>query len=234
MEPSTAITPTLDQSGLGAEREDLAEEVSERLLVADPEAGDRRVVGNLVRADHPEGDVLAAAALDPSRGALADRVGVGEQGHHHLRIVRGAAVAVGAIGGVEGLEVELLDRLDHEPGEVVLGEPVAEVRRQQHRLVTVTAEEVLGHGPWSGANGPESRGFVRQPRAKARPDPARGSGKPTARFAGHRPLILSPPVARFIAFPKSHHGSRDSAVNRRQKGRLGGASSSCARDDRCR
>jgi hypothetical protein len=32
--------------------------------VADPEAGDRGVVGDLVRADHPEGDVLAAAALD--------------------------------------------------------------------------------------------------------------------------------------------------------------------------
>jgi hypothetical protein len=28
-------------------------------------------------------------------------------------------VAVGTIGGVEGVEVELLDRLDHEPGEVV-------------------------------------------------------------------------------------------------------------------
>ena len=59
--------PDLDQSGLGAEAEDLAEEVSESLLVADSEAGDRGVVGSLVRADHPEGDVLAAAALDPSR-----------------------------------------------------------------------------------------------------------------------------------------------------------------------
>lgn len=35
----------LDQAGLGAEAEHLAEEVSEGLLVADPEAGDRRVVG---------------------------------------------------------------------------------------------------------------------------------------------------------------------------------------------
>ena len=129
----------------GAEAEHLAEEVGERVLVADAEAGDRRVVGDLVGADHPEGDVLAAAALDPSRGALADRVGVGEQGEHHLRLVRGGAVAVGAVGGVEGLEVELLDRLDHEPGEVVLGEPLAQVRRQQQRLVTVAGEEVLGH-----------------------------------------------------------------------------------------
>jgi hypothetical protein len=55
-------------------------------------------------------------------------------------------VAVGAIGGVEGLEVELSHRVDHEPGEVIVVEPVAEVRRQEHRLVAVAAEEVLSHG----------------------------------------------------------------------------------------
>jgi hypothetical protein len=64
-----------------------------------------------------------------------------------LTFVGGGAVAVGAVGGVEGLEIELVDRLDHEPGEVVVVEPVAEVRRQEHRLVAVAAEEVLGHGP---------------------------------------------------------------------------------------
>jgi hypothetical protein len=88
--------------------------------VADPEASDRRVVGELVRCDHAQGDVLAAAALDRARGALADRVGIGEQGRHHLRLVGGAAVAVVAVGGVEGPAVELLDCLDHEPGEVIL------------------------------------------------------------------------------------------------------------------
>lgn len=69
----------IDQAGLRAEAEHLAEEVAESLLVANAKAGDRGVVGNLVGADHPEGDVLPAAALDPPRRALADRVGVGEQ-----------------------------------------------------------------------------------------------------------------------------------------------------------
>ena len=55
----------VDDPGLAAEPEDLAEEIRQGLLVADPKAGDRRVVGRLVGADHPEGDVLAAAALDP-------------------------------------------------------------------------------------------------------------------------------------------------------------------------
>ena len=55
------------QPGLGAESEHLAEDVGQGLLVAHPEAGDRGVVGHLVGADHAEGDVLAAAALDPTR-----------------------------------------------------------------------------------------------------------------------------------------------------------------------
>ena len=79
------------------------------MLVAHPEAGDRGVVGHLVCADHPEGDVLAAAALDPARGALADGVGVGDERQHHFRLVGGAAVAVGTIGRIEVLKVELLD-----------------------------------------------------------------------------------------------------------------------------
>jgi hypothetical protein len=37
----------------------------------------------------------------------------------------GPAVAVGAVGGKEGLQVELLDRLDHEPGKVIFVKPVA-------------------------------------------------------------------------------------------------------------
>jgi hypothetical protein len=40
-------------------------------------------------------------------------------------------MAVGAVGGIEGLEIELVDRLDHEPGEVVLRQPVAQVRGQE-------------------------------------------------------------------------------------------------------
>jgi len=79
---------------LRAESEHLAEAAREGLLVANPETRDRRVVGGLLGADHPEGDVLTAAALNSARGALADRVGIGEERHHHLRLVGGGAVAV--------------------------------------------------------------------------------------------------------------------------------------------
>jgi hypothetical protein len=126
--------------------------------VADPEAGDRGVVGHLVCADNSEGDVLAAAALDPVRRAFTDGVGVGKQGEHHLRVVGGAALAVGAIGGVEGVAVELVDRFDHEPGEVVFVEPLAQVRGHQKGLITVAREEVLGHS-WMVQNDADSRGL---------------------------------------------------------------------------
>jgi hypothetical protein len=125
--------------------------------VANPKAGDRRVVGDPVGADNPEGDVLAAAALDPPRASLPGAVGVGEQGEHHLRIVRRSAVAVGAVGGVERLEVEFVDRLDHEPGEVILRQPVAEIRRQEQGLAAVAGEEVLSHGSVSACKRTEKR-----------------------------------------------------------------------------
>jgi hypothetical protein len=44
-------------------------------------ARDRRVVGDLVGRDHPEGNVLAATALDRARGTVPDCVGVNLQRH---------------------------------------------------------------------------------------------------------------------------------------------------------
>jgi hypothetical protein len=66
--------PDSDQVGLGAELKDLAKQLGKRALVALAKARDRRVVGRLVGADHARRDVLHAAALQPPRGALADRV----------------------------------------------------------------------------------------------------------------------------------------------------------------
>ena len=151
--------PGPHQPRLDTETQHLTEQPRQRLM-AHPKARDRGVVGHLVRADHPKRDVLAAAPLDRPRGALTDAIGVGQQRHHHLRVVRRATVTVNAIGRVERLQVELLDRLDHEPGQMVFIQPVAQVRRQQQRLLTVTPKEVLGHRPQSlPANGRKPRGL---------------------------------------------------------------------------
>jgi hypothetical protein len=52
------------------------------------------------------------------------------------------AVPVVAVGSVERRQVELVDHVEDEPGQVVGGEPVAQVGREQERLVTVTGKEL--------------------------------------------------------------------------------------------
>jgi hypothetical protein len=67
---------------------------------------DRRMVGDEVAGHDPVGDVLYAGALDPARGAVAARVGIEQERHHHRRLVGWPAVPVGPIGGVEGAQIE--------------------------------------------------------------------------------------------------------------------------------
>jgi hypothetical protein len=51
-----------------------------------------------------------------------------------------------AVGAQERLQVELVGDVEHEPGEVVGWQPVAQVGWQEKRLVAVAAQEVVGHG----------------------------------------------------------------------------------------
>jgi hypothetical protein len=54
-------------------------------------------------------------------------------------------VPVVAMRLVERRQVDPVDDVKDEPGEVAFGQPVAQVRGQQERLVAVTAKEVVGH-----------------------------------------------------------------------------------------
>jgi hypothetical protein len=59
-------------------------------------------------------------------------------------------VPVGPVRPVERRQVELVELVDHvqdEPGQVVFGQPVAQVGGQQERLVAVAAEEVVAQRP---------------------------------------------------------------------------------------
>jgi hypothetical protein len=100
--------PGADESRPRTEREHRAEQLGERPLVAGEKAGDRGVVGDPVGGDHPVGDVLAAVALERARGALLGRIRIEQKRDHHRGRVRGAAVAVWAVVGVERLELDLL------------------------------------------------------------------------------------------------------------------------------
>jgi hypothetical protein len=106
------------------------------------------VVGELVAGQHPEGEVLKAAPLDLAGGAHPQAVGVQQHPKQGLGVVGRVAVAVSPIAPQEWTEVELVDDVAHEPGQVAFGQPVTQVRRQQERLVVVAAQEVEGHAAY--------------------------------------------------------------------------------------
>ena len=61
-----------DQAGVRAERQHVAEQASQRRLVALAKARDRAVIGPLVRGDHPERDIVDAGPLDHPRRTPPD------------------------------------------------------------------------------------------------------------------------------------------------------------------
>jgi hypothetical protein len=135
-----------DQPRFGAQLQRGHEEAGQGPLVADAEPGDRHVVGELVAGQHPERDVLSAAPLDLPRGAHPGRVGVQQHAEQGPGVVGRSAVPVGPVGGKERSQVELVDYVKDEPGEVVGGQPVAQVRGQEERLVAAAGQEAVGHG----------------------------------------------------------------------------------------
>jgi hypothetical protein len=190
--------PDLHKPRPGAQSEHASEQLGDRLLVAGPEASNRRVVGNLVGRDHPEGDIVATAPLDPTRRTHPDRIRVDEQRDHHLRIVGSGTPAVTAIGRIERPEIQLRNALKHEPGQVVLRQPLAQRRRQQQLLITIARQEVLGHrtphrsgttqsSPSTKTEQRPEQGFMRHPPRQAAPAVAsfpRGTGLAPPRMCG--------------------------------------------------
>jgi hypothetical protein len=136
----------LDHASGSAQLQRGDQEAGQRLLVAGAEPGDGDVVGGLVGGQDAEGDVLLAAAFDLAGGAHPQAVAIQQHAEQGLGVVGGVAVPVVAVLPVERVEVELVCDVEDEPGEVALGEPVAQVRGQEEGLVAVAAQEGIGHG----------------------------------------------------------------------------------------
>jgi hypothetical protein len=56
------------------------------------------------------------------------------------------AMPIGPVGTQERRKVDLVNDIAHEPGEMVLGQPGAQVRGEQERLVAVAAKKVVSRG----------------------------------------------------------------------------------------
>jgi hypothetical protein len=132
--------------GRGAQLQRLDQQPGQGLLVADPEARDGHMIGRGVAGQDPEGDVLGQAAFDLAGGADPGAVGVQQHAQQHPGLVGGAAMPVGPIGLEERAQVELVNHVEDEPGQVVSWQPVAQVRWEQEGLVAVTGTKVVGHG----------------------------------------------------------------------------------------
>jgi hypothetical protein len=72
------------------------------------------VIGTEVARHDAGGDVPLAEAFDLPAGTHAQAAGIQEKGHHHLGLEGGLADAVGAIGGMERSQVELVDGVEEE------------------------------------------------------------------------------------------------------------------------
>jgi PadR family transcriptional regulator PadR len=139
----------LDHAGGGAQLEQLHKEPGQGVLVADPEPRDGHVVGELVGGQHPESVVLMVAPFELAGRTDPKAVATEEHAEQELGVVGGMAVAVVPVGQIERLKIELIDHVEEEPGEMILGEPVAQVGWGQEWLVAVAAKEIVSHGPLS-------------------------------------------------------------------------------------
>ncbi len=160
-------------------------------------ARDRRVIRRRVGRDHARGHILHAPPFNAPRRPLPKRVDVQQQRHHHRRIVRRAAMPISAVGGVKRRQIQLGDGVDDKPREMPLGQPLAQTRRQQQLLLTVTTEKVLRHPEivLSAADRP----FPQQPpRGPARPQ----SSPSTLRREGCGRGVLRPRDPRAARHPR--------------------------------
>ena len=81
--------------------------------------------------------------LDAPARINAGSVAVDEQAQHYRRVIAGRASAAVLPG--ERRHIELIDNVDHEAREVVLGQPIFHRGRQQIRRGAVYRPEI-GHG----------------------------------------------------------------------------------------
>jgi hypothetical protein len=145
------------------------------LLVTLDEPSDRRVIRPLLRRDHPKRDILLTGAFDRPRRRHPPRVRVEQQRDHHRRVIGRPAAAVDAIGRVERIEIHLGDGIDHESREVIHRQPLADIRRHQERLLTITRDKALSRLRIA-LNPPDATRHMRQPQAIAKARAVRERG----------------------------------------------------------
>ena len=89
---------------------------------------------NPIRRQDAKSDVLIDPPRDLARRAHAKAIAIDEQLHHQPRMVRGLAARLGFVIAFDRPQIQFVDKLADEAGGVIVGEPVAQVRRRPRRL----------------------------------------------------------------------------------------------------
>ncbi len=136
----------LDEAGLLTEAKDLGEEATERREMAFAKRGDGVVVGVLVAGKDAVGDFFVGGALQLAGRGLALGVSVDEELEEHGRVISGAAAKLVFLVGVhDERQIQRVDHVGDEEGEVVGREPLFQAGRKQILLVEIIGQEVPGH-----------------------------------------------------------------------------------------
>jgi len=109
------------------------------------------MIGAQAASDHPVAHITNAPLLDHPAGPLALAVAIQQQRHHHLRVKRRPAVPIGPVPAIKLTQIQGGHRIQHHEHQIVFGQPLAHIHRQQQRLITLREKEVLRHTPGSQA-----------------------------------------------------------------------------------
>jgi hypothetical protein len=107
------------------------------------------VIRALIRGDHAERHIVDTGPLDHTRRTPRNGVGIEHQRDYHRWIVRGPAVSVAAVGGLERGQNPSPPRVDYKPRKQTTQDapPAANLAGSAGAttLLTITPNEVLGH-----------------------------------------------------------------------------------------
>ena len=97
--------------------------------------------------DHPVGHIAQAPLPGHPAGPLTLAVAIQQQRDHHPRVERRPAVPAGPVAAAEPVQINRGHRVQHHEHQIVLGQPLAHIYRQQQRLITLRIHKVLRHTP---------------------------------------------------------------------------------------
>jgi hypothetical protein len=132
------------QTAVRTQRQHLAEQAGQRVLMAHDEPRDRRVIGPLLRRQHAERHILDTRPLDHPRGPDPPRVGVEQDRNHDRRVIGRPTAPVPAVGGTHRTpRGPSQPRRRGRPGKMALRQPLPHIWRHHTRRSAVPCPDRL-------------------------------------------------------------------------------------------